>query len=40
MISEAVCERMGGTSGMSRHWRFRAKGTPQGLKVYRVGEAE
>jgi adenylate cyclase len=37
LISEAVRDRIGdGEVTLSRRWRFRAKGTPKGLKVFAV----
>jgi adenylate cyclase len=35
LVSEAVRERLGDSEvRLRRHWRFRAKGAPQGLRVY------
>jgi adenylate cyclase len=35
LVSEAVCERLGDAEvSLRRHWRFKAQGTPKGLKVF------
>jgi len=35
LVSEAVCEHLGGAEvSLRRHWRFKAEGTPKGLKVF------
>ena len=41
LVSEAICDRLGdGDVLLRRHWRFRAKGAPEGLKVYAAQPAE
>ena len=35
LVSEAVCERLGDADvSLRRHWRFKAQGTPKGMKVF------
>ena len=35
LVSEAACERLGDADvSLRRHWRFKAQGTPRGLKVF------
>lgn len=35
LVSEAVCEHLGDADvSLRRHWRFKAQGTPKGLKVF------
>lgn len=35
LVSEAACERLGDAEvSLRRHWRFKAQGTPKGLKVF------
>jgi adenylate cyclase len=35
LVSEAACERLDDAEvSLRRHWRFRAQGTPKGLKVF------